>query len=236
MTGLPDHVRWNGFAAPDDLAEALAGHVADALRAAVKERGAASLAVSGGSTPARFLEALSRCALDWDKVVVTLVDERFVPPSSARSNEKLVRGKLLVNAARLARFVSLYHTADTAEGAAGRAQAGLALMPRPLDIVVLGMGTDGHTASLFPDADGLDALLDPDARDLVMPVHAQSAGEERLTLPLARIVEARLLILHIEGAEKRSVFETAMASGAKEPVSAVVSARAPLKLDVYWAP
>lgn len=225
---------WRNFPSGDALAEALADDVANALRHALKTRERAVLAVSGGSTPGRFFDVLSRRHLDWANVVVTLVDERFVPPSSERSNERLVRERLLVNEARLARFLPLYTDAASVEAAAGQAEAGLALFGATLDAAVLGMGADGHTASFFPDAPNLDALIDPDQPRRVMPVHAPSSGEPRLTLTLPLLVGARVLALHIEGDGKRAVLEAALQPGAAKPVSAIFShANAPV--PVYWA-
>src|SRR5690606_18200431 len=104
----------------------------------------------------------------------------------------------------------LFHEAATVEEAARRATVALAAQPWPLDAAVLGMGTDGHTASFFPDAGSLAALTDPASDGLVLPVHAQSAGEPRLTLPLARLLEAGFLALHIEGEKKREVLDRAL--------------------------
>jgi 6-phosphogluconolactonase len=228
--------RWRTFATREDLAAELAATVADRLRAAIEEKGGATLAVSGGTTPALFFEALSHKDLDWAKVIVTLVDERFVPPSSERSNERLVREKLLRNEARLARFVGLYSDATDVEEAGRRADAGIALLGPVFDVVVLGMGTDGHTASFFPDAPNLDALTDVAQKRRVLAVHAPSGGEPRITLTLPLVIDARLLVLHIEGDAKRQVLDAALAHSAPRlPVARVVDA-APGPIDVYWAP
>jgi 6-phosphogluconolactonase len=226
---------WNAFDGRQELAAALAGHVAARLTKAVDERGTALLAVSGGTTPAKFFAALSQIPIAWDNVTVTLVDERFVPASSPRSNAGLVAANLLQNAAAGARFVPLYHSAASIEDAALLDNRMLESLPWPLDVVVLGMGTDGHTASFFPDADDLEKLLDPSSDRVVLPVHAASAGEPRLTLPLARIIAAGSIALHIEGAEKRSAFEDAMAPGTRRPIRAVIEA-APRVVEVFWAP
>ena len=225
---------WRVSPSRDALAEALADDVAGALRAGLSQRGAASLAVSGGSTPGRFFDALSRRHLDWASVVVTLVDERFVPPSSDRSNERLVRERLLKNEARLARFMPLYGEGASVEAAANQAEAGLALMGPTLDAVVLGMGTDGHTASFFPDAANLADLLDPAQRRRVMPVDAPSGGEPRLTLTLPQLTGARFLALHIEGNEKRAVLDAALGAGGDRPVTAIFE-HSERPVPVYWA-
>lgn len=225
---------WHEFPSADALAEALAGDVAQALAAAIERRGMGFLAVSGGSTPGRFFAALSQRKIDWSRVTVTLVDERCVPETSPRSNAALVREKLLTGEAAAARFVGLFRDRATVEDAAAAAARDLAALPWPLDVAILGMGADGHTASFFPDAAGLDALLDPASDALVLPVHAASAGEQRLTLPLSRLLAARLLALHIEGGEKRTVLEKALEPGGERPVSAVFRhSNAPV--PVYWA-
>ena len=226
---------WNGFADRQDLATALAGEIAGRLTGAIAERGTALLAVSGGTTPARLFAALSTTPITWDKVIVTLVDERFVPPSSPRSNAGLVTANLLQNKAAAARCVPLYHEAASIEVAAAADSEALRALPWPLDVVILGMGGDGHTASFFPDAGNLEELLDPTSQRIVLPVHAASGGEPRLTLSMARIVAAGFIALHIEGEDKRTAFDGAMGPGAKKPIRRVLEA-APRPIEVFWAP
>ncbi|RWM74335.1 MAG: 6-phosphogluconolactonase [Mesorhizobium sp.] len=226
---------WHAFAERQDLAAALAGHVAGRLTNAIAERGTALLAVSGGTTPAKFFASLSNIPIAWNKVTVTLVDERCVPASSPRSNAGLVAANLLQNAAAAARFVPLYQEAESIEDMSEADSRMLRSLPWPLDVVVLGMGADGHTASFFPDAGNLEKLLDPFSDRVVLPVHAASAGEPRLTLSLARIVRAGFLALHIEGDDKRKAFESAMASETRKPIRAVLDA-AERPVEVFWAP
>ena len=225
---------WHEFASPDALAKALADKVAAALGEAIEQRGSAFIAVSGGSTPKRFFKALSTRDLDWSRVTVTLADERFVEENSDRSNAALVRSLLLTGKAAAAHFEGLFRPLDGVEEAARTASAELSACSWPLDVAVLGMGTDGHTASFFPDAEHLDALLDPAEPAYVLPVHAPGAGEPRLTLPLGRFVEAGTLLVHIEGKEKRDVLQAALEPGGDKPVSAVF-AHAHKVIPVYWA-
>lgn len=219
------------------LADALADRVAAVLGDGIAARGRASLAVSGGSTPGLFFDALSTRALDWDKVDLTLVDERFVPPEHPRSNHALVAARLLQNKAAKARFVPLYHPAADAEAAARLAGEATDRIAKPFDVVILGMGNDGHTASFFPGGNHLAAALDASQPQPVLTMEADGAGETRLTFTLARLSHARLLALHIEGAEKRSVLEKA-ANGRDEaemPVRAMLR-RAGTEIEIYWAP
>src|SRR5262249_13537291 len=150
------------FAGPWALAEALAAAVAGVLRAAIAQRARASLVLSGGTTPRRFLDALSRQALAWSALDGTLADERWLPPDHERSNEGLLADTLLHGDAEAAGFVPLYRDdAATPDAALPAIAADLATLAPPFDAVVLGMGADGHCASLFPDGDRIAAALRP---------------------------------------------------------------------------
>jgi 6-phosphogluconolactonase len=222
------------FADKHQLAEALAEAVAQALKSGVKLRGAASLAVSGGSTPARFFQALAaRDDVPWDKTFVTLVDERWVDDGSDRSNARLVETNLLTGRAALARFVPLYQ--GGAEPDAAQAGRALAIVPMPLDAAVLGMGNDGHTASFFPGGDTLHEALT--GAGPVVAIRAPGAGEPRVTLTLGQLLAARVLYLHIEGEEKLRTLERAEAEGPVEemPVRAILR-QTQTPLTIYWCP
>jgi 6-phosphogluconolactonase len=222
------------FADRAALAEALAAAVAEGLKAGAEARGAASLAVSGGSTPAAFFAALAaHDDVPWDKVTVTLVDERWVDTGSERSNARLVEAKLLQGRAAAARFVPLYQGGTQPD--AGAASAAQRAVPYPLDVAVLGMGTDGHTASFFPGGDTLAAALT--AEGPVIALRAPGAGEPRVTLTLPVLLAARALYLHIEGEEKAATLLRALADGPVEdmPVRAVLRAAA-TPLTIYWCP
>ena len=225
------------FGSDRELADALAETVAGTLAAGIAERGAATLAVSGGNTPKAFFDVLSRHALDWSKVTVTLVDERMVPPAHERSNHRLASLFLLQNNAAEAHFVPLYRPGDDAAVVAHAAASAIDALALPFDVVVLGMGTDGHTASFFPDGTTLDAVTDPACGQSVMSIEAPGAGEPRLTLTLPRIVEAGLVVLHIEGDEKQAVLLMALQAGpeAELPIRSVLR-HATRPVEIYWTP
>lgn len=217
------------------LAQALALAVAEKLRAAIAARGCASLVVSGGRSPIPFFHILSAQALDWSKVWVTLADERWVPPSSPDSNERLVRGNLLAGAAAAAHWVPLKSPlALTAQGLA-ESGAAIAGMPRPFDCVVLGMGEDGHTASLFPgsaalQADGtawLAAVAVPPPPNVLQP---------RITMTLSALLASRQIFLSIAGDSKWRVYRRALNGAAplELPIAAILGQRE-VPVDVYWS-
>jgi 6-phosphogluconolactonase len=225
------------FGSKEDLALALAEAVADDLRVGIGAHGQAALAVSGGSTPGKFFGALGRRKdVDWSRVFVTLVDERWVPETHDRSNAGLVNERLLQGPAASARFIPLYSGGDEPDAAAlARTARQLEVLPTRFDAVVLGMGNDGHTASFFPGGDNLDAALTGEGP--VIAISAPGAGEARVTLSLSRLLETTGLYLHIEGEEKAKVLEQALADGPVEqmPVRAVLrQTRTPL--TIYWSP
>jgi len=222
------------FASREQLATGLAATVAGALSEAIDDSGVATLAVSGGSTPARFFEALARIDIDWGNVTILPVDERCVPETSDRSNARLIRTRLLQGPAAAARFLPLFARDLDTDDMVREADDHIGRLGSPLEVVVLGMGNDGHTASFFPDARELDALLDADSAALVLPVHAESAGEDRLTLTLPVITSARFIALHIEGAEKVATLEKALAPGSKLPIRRVIDA-AQTPVEIFWA-
>ena len=222
------------FATPAALAEALAAHLAGRLRHDIASRGRASLILSGGRSPAPMFEALAEADLKWGKVDVTLADERLVPAEHPASNAGLVGRHLLKGNAEPANFVPLWKgTGDPAKGA----QEALAHLARPFTAVVLGLGEDGHFASLFPDLPDLADALDPGHSAVAVEVPEIQGREPRVSLTLPTLTDASEIILAFSGAAKRAVFERAGADGPVEelPVRAILrQGRAPV--DVYWSP
>ncbi|MFB0872763.1 MULTISPECIES: 6-phosphogluconolactonase [unclassified Sphingobium] len=205
-----EHLFATGAEAAADLAARIAAILGDAIAA----RGVATLAVSGGRSPRPVLEALAKEPIDWTKLIVTLVDERWVEPVSADSNERLVRETLLQGPAAAARFVPMKNGAADAYAGQPEAEARFAALPWPLDIVLLGMGDDGHTASLFPEAAELAEGLSSTARTIA--VTPPAAPHQRLSLTASAILDSRHIFLQIGGPAKKAVYDRALAGGPVE--------------------
>lgn len=213
------------------------------LQQALTANDTATLLVSGGSSPEPVYRQLSLADLAWDRISVALVDERWVDRDQANSNAAFIARTLLQNKAAAATFVGMKNTAASASlGQAACNQTYLQL-PKPWSLCLLGMGNDGHTASLFPFAKGLSEALDlSDSQSVCSAIEAKKSevtGEitERMSLSLSGLLQAERLLLIITGEEKRLVYEQAMSGDDIEemPVRAVLKQRQ-LPIDVYWAP
>lgn len=227
----------HAFANGAELAGKLADKVVETLSAAIAARGSASIAVSGGSTPKAFFQALSSRALGWGNVTITLVDERFVPADNPRSNHLLVQENLLKDKAAAAKFLPLYQAVASVEEAAAVATEKTKVVSQPFDVAILGMGNDGHTASFFPGGSNLLTALDPNTPRGIITMEAEGAGEPRLTFTFSSLQDARLLVLHIEGEGKKDVLAKAEAPGEETemPIRAMLR-RAASPVEIYWAP
>ncbi|MEN8838103.1 MAG: 6-phosphogluconolactonase [Celeribacter marinus] len=209
-----------------DLANTIAGE----LRAALESNDRASLCVPGGTTPGPVFDTLSGVTLDWDRVDVLLNDERWVPESSDRSNTTLLKQRLLVDKASAATLVPLYADTPTPEeGLDGLMAAIEATLP--LDVLVLGMGADMHTASLFPGADQLELALS-DAAPTLLAMRAPNAPEPRITLSAQALKSAMATHILITGDEKRTALERAATLSPMDAPVSVFLAQA----TVHWAP
>lgn len=224
------------FADKLSLGDALARDIASKLDAAIKARGKASLAVSGGGTPKLMFAVLAEQEIDWSKVTITLVDERWVDDDNERSNAKLVKDHLIHHEAHTAAFLPLFDKdhADDVDAALADVGKSVEALGLPFDALILGMGPDGHTASFFPGGDHLAEALDLDGKQTVLSMRAGAAGEPRITLSLPRVLDTRTLYLHIEGQDKKDILAKAQA-GEDSPIGAVLKQdRVPV--NVYWAP
>ncbi|WP_300271252.1 6-phosphogluconolactonase [Halomonas sp.] len=214
------------------LALQLAEAVAEALRADLATQARALLVLSGGSTPVPFLEALAGCDLPWERVQVTLADERWVAEDAADSNARLVREHLLKGPAAAATFVPLTTADATPEQGAAAVAERIEALAWPASVVILGMGGDGHTASLFPDSRELGLALTTEAA--VVAVRTPSQPQPRITLSAERLHQARRHVLHITGGDKRAVLARALAGDdvRELPIRAFLAC----PLATYWAP
>ena len=223
----------SAFDSSDELAGALSQKLGSILDSAIKNRGAASVAVSGGSTPKKLFEKLSKIDLDWSKVTVTLVDERWVDTDSSASNERLVKEFLLQNRAKDAKFIGLKNALSVSPEALMIVKAKLRNIDK-LDIVVLGMGGDAHTASFFPNAQELEVALN--TQESCCFSTATVEPFQRITLSRSFLLTSERLILHIEGEEKKRVFDIASKSDdyANMPIISMMKQEKPL-MEVYYA-
>ena len=232
MSKITRHIFENKIA----LADALAMQVSENLEAAIARKGSAILAVSGGSTPKIFFNTLSTQPIDWKNVTVTLVDERWVDEDDERSNARLVKQNLLINNAAAAKFMGLFVSEMKIELALDQLQNVMRKLPLPIDVAILGMGSDGHTASFFPGGDKLDFATDPNCPQLFSSMQAKGAGEPRVTMTMPLLLEADNLILHIEGEEKQTVLEKASAKGEANALPIRHILRNAPQLNIFWAP
>ena len=206
----------------------LANKIAGELRQALHNNDRVSLAVPGGTTPGPIFDDLSGVDLAWDRVDVMLTDERWVPESSDRSNTRLLRQRLLQGKAAAATLIPLYADTDTPEQSLDALAEGLK-PTLPLSVVLLGMGADMHTASIFPGADRLhDALT---GNDLLYAMRAPGAPEPRITLSAKVLNDAMNVHIVITGTEKRAALERA---ASLTPEMAPVAAVLP-NATVHWA-
>ncbi len=207
------------------VANALAGDLGQALR----QNPRASLCVPGGTTPGPIFDTLSGVTLDWDRITVFLNDERWVYEGDDRSNARLVRARLLRGKAAAATFIPLWR--HTSEPEAALETVAAELEPHlPISVLLLGMGADMHTASLFPGADRLAEALAPDA-PVVMALRADAAGEPRITLTARVLNGAMAKHMVITGDEKRAAYERALTLSPEEaPVQAVLR-----NTTIHWA-
>ena len=222
-------MKFNEYTDKDIVIMTVSDALAGALKKALLVHETVSFAVSGGTTPGPIFDALSAVELAWDRVHVMLTDERWVPEDHARSNAALVRQRLLAGPAAAATFVPFFRADMTAQEAAPEISKALA-GDMPLSVVLLGMGEDMHTASLFPGADGLAAAMQKDA-PMVCAVSPASQPEPRISLSASALHGALETHLVIYGAAKRVALEKAMTLPDLEaPIGAVIKGG-----TVHWA-
>jgi 6-phosphogluconolactonase len=223
------------FRTTDALNQAFCRRISTLLKEGVEANGRASLIVSGGRTPAALFGALSKVPLAWDKVDISLADERWVTTSDDASNEKMVRAKLLINHAAAANFIGLKTAHDNAEDAVQTCTANFAEVARPFDVLILGMGEDGHTASLFPCSAQITQGLDLDSEQMFIAVQPTTAPNQRMSLTLSALLNSKHIFLHLTGHSKKDVLAQALAADDEltMPIRAVLNNT---RVELMWTP
>jgi 6-phosphogluconolactonase len=234
-----DEIEWWEFDTPAEMAEQVAGDIGFVVESAIEAHGNARIALPGGNTPDPIYKALASAkGIAWPKVTLIPSDDRLVGPSDPLSNQGKLAGYFAVKGATIVPLVEESALGDYRE-AGRRADARLAELQWPLDLVCLGMAADGHTASIFPGPDFEAAVAGPKSRRAIgvrpdpMPKHA---AVERVTLTAAAIASARTAMIVISGAEKREALEQALKEGplSKMPIGRVL-ADMDIAIDIYWS-
>lgn len=230
---MKNNYKINSFANDEVLSDALYERIVSELNDSIHEKGRAYLAVSGGNTPKKMFKKLSYADLPWEKVTVTLVDERWVEPNHEKSNENLVKKHLLQNKAQSAHFIPLKNVSITAKEGEKTTQNRLKAIDG-FSVVILGMGDDAHTASFFPNAKELDTAFH--TKEYCCATTATVEPFARMTLSRSFLLNTKTLILHIEGEKKKEVFDRACASDDmyEKPIISMMQQEKPI-LEVYYA-
>lgn len=229
--------QWHAAEDADTLAAKLAEAVAGNLAEALAKQKRASLVLSGGSTPLPFFKQLSQVDLDWSNVDVTLADERWVPSGDPDSNADFVAEHFLQGYAKAANFVNLYQDSDTPEAALPNVERELEKLAQPFSVVILGMGSDGHTASLFPNTAGLSEAIDLNNKANVAILRPTTVAQARISLTRRALLNSDYRYLHITGEQKRTVLENALAPDVDNPlpIASFFEQQVP-PISVYWSP
>ncbi|WP_439133993.1 6-phosphogluconolactonase [Pseudomaricurvus sp.] len=228
------------FESREALLNALYDDVMTCLSSDLQEKGQATALLSGGSTPGPLYERLSHADLEWSNIHVALVDERWVEPDHAASNEKLLKNTLLQNKAASAQFAGMKNAANTPFEGQSDCNRQYDVLPAPYSVCLLGMGGDGHTASLFPHAEGLTEALD--SQQLCAGILANKSevtGDNlaRMTMTPFALLKSRKIVLLITGDDKWIVYRQARENSEilSTPVSVFLQQN-DVDIDVYWAP
>ena len=223
------------FETREEASVAAAEAIAERLAARLDAQSGASVVVSGGTTPDRCFDLLSEKPLDWRRTQIVLSDERWVPPDDDASNERLVRDALLKGEAVPAKLLSVFSMTTGIQARCDEIDQQIRLGPFPFACSLLGMGEDGHFASLFPDAENLEEGVDVDGEQLCIPVTTAASPHPRVSLTLAALARSDAIVLLMFGDNKLEVYEQAKRKGSKLPVAHLLKQKkAPV--HVYWAP
>lgn len=225
----------NRFETREQASLHVAERMSTALKRQIDSRDSAYMVVSGGTTPAACFSRLASAGINWARVRLFLSDERWVPPEHDDSNEKLVIDSLQSAAAKAASLYRVYSEVTPIERRCQEIEQDLRQLPFPFACVLLGMGVDGHFASLFPDDDAHSSGLEPDGEQLCKPVFTAASPHPRVSLTLSALCRSEEILLLMFGEEKWRTLENAKRTHEVYPVSRLLSqTRTPV--HVFWAP
>lgn len=230
MISLDEYI----FSAKELLDDALSVQIANLLRSAIEGKNSATLILSGGNTPKGMLDKLSQINLPWEKVTVLLADERWVGPDHERSNEKMLRQCFLKNNATKATLISLHISHVEANEAPPLFEEKLQFLERSADVLVLGMGEDGHTASLFPCAKNIEQLLSDKNQLKTVMVAPLTAPDKRISLSFPILADAENIFVHFTGDLKKEIFQKIAAGFQDAPLGRLLGATE-ANTRLYWA-
>jgi 6-phosphogluconolactonase len=223
------------FESRDEASHAAAEQLIAMLAANLSENARAAMIVTGGSSPVQCYAQMAKADVEWSRVQLVLSDERWVAPSDENSNEGMIRSSLMVDQAANARLMPFYNGAVPASERCEELNISLGSMSQPFAATLLGMGEDGHIASLFPDMENLADGLDPDSKEQCITVQTAASSLPRVSLTLAPILHSEQVVLLFFGEAKRAVYEKAKSSPGLFPVSSLLTQqRTPV--HVFWAP
>ena len=231
---LPDSVDFYSTNNSESLATDLCQCIGEILTEAIRKKGRASMAVSGVSTPIMIFKEFSLLSIDWTKIDLTLADDRWVDAKNADSNELLVRTHLIKNKAANVNFIPLKNDAKTAKEGQIYSEKMLRKITLPFDVVVLGMGSDGHTASLFPCSDELPEAMNLNNSNYLISTSPKTAPYERISLTARVILDSKNIFLHLNGSSKLHTLESAMEY--KDPNKMPIYTFLKNGLSIYWSP
>jgi 6-phosphogluconolactonase len=231
---LPDSVSFYSTNNSESLASDLCQSIGEILIEEIRKKGHASIAVSGGITPISLFNELSLLNINWTKVDLTLADERWVDPNSTDSNELLVRTHLIKNKASKVNFIPLKNDSKTVQDGQKKSEELLKNITLPFDVVVLGMGPDGHTASLFPCSEELSDAMDLKNPNMLVLTSPKTAPYQRISLTARVIIDAKNVFLHLNGSSKLHTLESAMEY--KDPNKMPIYTFLENGLSIYWSP
>lgn len=228
-------MKLNIFATRAEAAVAVARRIENALYRQLVTHERAAIVVSGGTTPVPVFAHMAHSTLDWHRINVLLSDERWIPSDHEDSNEKMLRDALKTSRASYAQIISYFAPDTTIDTRCKQVDDVVAKLPLPFACTLLGMGEDGHFASLFPDAENLNDGLDPDNSKNCIAVKTRASPYDRISLTLSALTNSDEILLLISGEAKRALLEQATVNGADIPVSYLLKQRrSPVR--VFWAP